>query len=334
MLLVLLQLAARVVCWATLANALDTTHTGDSSSAWRRRSRPTTSFCKDNEIWLGRYCDRTTGLVGTWIERRWVPFTPEQYNYDSEDPLPPHTPLRAGETPSKAWVEQLVSELRSAYGASSRPETPDLHSLAYKLARFGSVQEQTGAHTCPKSYACHQALDTEHIPHVLCRNLPTSLHGRTNWDVWLEPYQEQDGYMQVDVLSPAETSPPNGNGLVTVKRTFTIEHDIDDASLSVVVYSPTTMASVKPAMPWQVSSTDGAFGDPCTTWGSIGTSACQPLTLHNLRRGTTFMVEFVFNPKGLTKLLVKNFVIIVVGLHFRANPHLYGFPPRRRPHHG
>ena len=318
------------------------TSNGLAAHTHTKRLQPTTTFCNDNEVWLGRLCDRTTDSAGMWVERCWVPFTyDELYNswrsrWDHE-PLPSHTRVEPGKEPDAAWVAQLVRELQDM----SAPPTPgaervDKLPFGEKLRKFGTVRDTE--HHCPSHFACMQSLDTSYLPHVFCRSVPWSWVHRfadKEWDVWLEPYGEKSGFMVIDVSKIVPGVPPvqnlrpgvDADDVALTKRTFNIDHDIDQATLSIVAYDPATMEMVRPAMPWDVDL--ASYKDPCATWSDVlePSGSCSPVTLQNIKKGTVLTVRMAWEYKKLVAKAVTYILVLWMAHDAQLRPAYWDWRP-------
>lgn len=179
---------------------------------------------------------------------------------------------------SSAWTAAVLGELSFA---STQGGVHDPDHWGVRIA----------AHACPTGYACVQGLDPGLIPHVLCNKVvvaPASAWD-TPWDavpdeeIWLEPGDEATPYYEVDIRAqpvPYATAERSGElQALQVSRTIILGEDLDEVSVSLLLFDHETMLLLVPVAPLSVTAVDPDTREEqllCTSW-THRSAVCQPV---------------------------------------------------------
>ena len=271
-----------------------------------RRSLPALTTCVDGQLWHGHYCDRTQGRVDTWYEVCRAPkafshgATPATSAKTTEVTIEDYENHRTAAQPplTQAWLDDTLTELSRAATPSSAG-TPAIRPL-----RQGDA---INAFSCPKDYICVQGLDPTYAPHILCFKPPATdedviaaarsgrmPNSRARQPSWLEPADDTNGgYGEVSV-TPAPLDPPRlGIVSVDVHKSFIVEEDIEDVTLSLIIVNVNTMRVLVPKDPITVTATDAGGGNAqelCTSW-SKPTGACRATKIRRLIKGSEIHID-------------------------------------------
>lgn len=244
------------------------------SAALTRREVPSRTLCKDDETWLGRYCNRGSGHAGVWYEKCWMPSSaarpPSQSERDmpspstgdfygdfykrptpSSAPAGPAVDLPDGRsegfdvTPTASWIGQVSQELILA--SEYRLDHPVVTTLsAYISDLHGGGRESRYDHACPAGFVCMQLLDPLYRPHVLCQHVTPD-----DTAIYLEPRPEPAATPEPLPGPGDENQPPKAQAHTKGPRQPMLRHEYHRVQLHATFYP--SLPPGAPVMRWRGS---------------------------------------------------------------------------------
>ena len=231
-----LQSSANICCAAVLVTSVllffsaAAGHPSQSHLAEHaKRADPVATSCYASEKPMGRYCDRTTGLVTTWYERCWKPQVRQISADNDEESLADRK-------------QQLEQELGTANLDSAYPGYASTEDYVYFKGRPGTTRHHEQA--CPGGWLCLQAIDDDEHAHVFCKKFTKD--ETADVDDLYEPFGPEGTMFKVDPAKEAQDQHATEAGQVTVvERRFKIVKDMG-IDVAVLIYDPDSMRLIEP----------------------------------------------------------------------------------------